>query len=88
MTAALPAMGELDAQDQEEFCATWPGCDRSVVVADELISSFTNRRMARLAEHCLRQAAALDVVRVAGTFAACHISCEGSSKPRVASPAL
>jgi hypothetical protein len=79
MTAALRAMGELDAQDQAESCVAWPDCDRSVVVLDVLISAFTNRRVARLAEHSLRQAAALDVVRVAGTFAARHI---------VASPAL
>jgi hypothetical protein len=88
MTAALRAMGELDAQDQEEFCATWPDCDRSVVVADELISSFTNRRMARLAEHCLRQAVALDVIRVTGTFAARHLCRVAFSEPLVASPAL
>jgi hypothetical protein len=50
----MRAMGELDAQDQEESCVTWPGCDRTVVVADVLISAFTCRRVARLAEHCLR----------------------------------
>ena len=63
-------------------------CDRSVVVADELISSFTRRRIARRAEHCLGHAAALDVIRVAGTFAARHVGRAASSEPLVASPAL
>ena len=31
MTAAMRAMGELDAQDQEEVVRTRPSCDRSVV---------------------------------------------------------
>ena len=42
----------------------------------------------RLAEHCFRQAAALDVIRVAGTFAAGHVSRAACSEPLVASPAL
>jgi hypothetical protein len=43
----------------------------------------------RLAEHCLRQAAPIDVIRVAGTFAAArHISRAASSEPLVASPVL
>jgi hypothetical protein len=41
-----------------------------------------------LAEHCLRQAAALDVIRVAGTFAARQLSRVAFSEPLVASPAL
>jgi hypothetical protein len=82
----MRAMGELDAQDQEESCVTWPGCDRSVVVTDVLISAFTCRRVARLAEHCLRQAAALDVVRVAGACASHQL--RGLPEPLVASPAL
>jgi hypothetical protein len=59
-----------------------------VVVADELISSFTRRRIPRLAEDRPRQAAALDVIRVAGTFAARHISRAACSEPLVASPAV
>ena len=41
-----------------------------------------------LAEHCLRQAAALDVARVAGTFGARQIGRAAFSEPLVASPAL
>ena len=42
----------------------------------------------RLAEPGLRQAAALDVIRVAGTFAARHVGRAACSEPLAWSPAL
>jgi hypothetical protein len=51
MTAAMRAMGELDAQDQGEVLRCMARLRSKRDVLDVLTSSFTCRGIARLAEH-------------------------------------
>jgi hypothetical protein len=66
----MRAMGELDAQDQEAVVRYGQAAIGAWSVADELISSFTRRPGRALPS----PGGGLDVIRVAGTFAAGHIS--------------